>query len=70
VLFIDTNARAVAVPASAFAPLELSILEAPPWEEAEAEAIVSSLESAPIELVAKPLGVMPLWGIDLARSRG
>jgi hypothetical protein len=63
VLFIGTDARAVAVDDEAFVPLEISLLKAPPWEPAVAEAIDSALEEAPIDLSVGAIGLMPLQGV-------
>jgi hypothetical protein len=60
VLFIDMNARAMAVEESAFSPLEAALLEAQPWEPLVAEAIQTALAEEPVELALEPLGVFAL----------
>ncbi len=60
VLFIDTNARPVAVDESAFVPLETALLEAQVWEPLVAEAIERALLEAPVDLKLEPLGVFAL----------
>jgi hypothetical protein len=68
VLFVGTDARAVAVDNGAFVPLELVLLEAPPSEEAYGEALASSVAAAPIDLETVPIGLFPLRGIDTPRA--
>jgi hypothetical protein len=63
-LFVTTEARALAVEASAFVSLETALIEAQPWEPAVAEAIELALEEAPIDLKLAPLGVFPLSAAD------
>jgi hypothetical protein len=65
VLFVGTDARAVAVDSSAFAPLDLVLLEAPSWEEAHVEVLASSVTTAPIDLETVPIGLFPLRGVDV-----
>ncbi|AKU99313.1 hypothetical protein AKJ09_05977 [Labilithrix luteola] len=60
ILFIDTNAWAMAVEESAFSPLETAMLEAQSWEPLVAESIERALEEAPIDLKLEPLGVFAL----------
>lgn len=60
VLFIDTNAKAMAIEESAFAPLETALLEAQVWEPIIAEAIELALHEAPTDLKLEPLGVFAL----------
>ena len=60
VLFIDTNARAIAVEESAFSPLESALLEAQSWEPVVAESIHRALEEAPVDLKLEPLGMFAL----------
>jgi hypothetical protein len=64
VVFISTDAKALAVEASAFAPLETALLEAHPWEPIVASAIVAALAEAPVELKLTPLGAFPLWSAE------
>jgi hypothetical protein len=63
-LFVTTDATALAVDASAFVPLEMGLLEARPFEPAFAEAIESALATAPVELKLAPLGAFPLRGAE------
>ena len=64
VLFVGTDARAMAVEESAFVPLETALLEAPPWEPLVAEAIEHALEEATIDLKVTPIGMLPLRGVE------
>jgi hypothetical protein len=64
VLFLGTDARALAVDESAFVPLETALLEAPPWEPLVAEAIEKALEEAAIDLKVTPIGMLPLSGVE------
>jgi hypothetical protein len=66
VLFVGTDARAVAVEENAFVPLEASLLAAPPWEPAVAEAIDAALAEEPIDLRVTSIGLMPLRGVEAA----
>jgi hypothetical protein len=61
-LFVDHNARAIAVEERAFAQLETYILEAHNWEPAQAEQIEALLAQSPIDLRADPLPVLPMVG--------
>jgi len=60
VLFIDTNAHAMAVDDAAFSPLETALLEAQSWEPLVAEAIAKALEEKPVDLKLEPLGMFAL----------
>lgn len=60
VLFIDMQARALAVDESAFSPLEAALLEAQSWEPLVADAITRALEEAPVDLQLEPLGMFAL----------
>ena len=60
VLFVDTQARAIAVEESAFSPLESALLEAQAWEPLVAEAIHRALEEQPVDLKLEPLGMFAL----------
>jgi len=60
VLFITPEARAVAVSAEAFVPLETSLLEAKPWEPVVAETIEKALDEKPLDLRLEPLGLFPM----------
>jgi hypothetical protein len=64
VLFVGTDARAVAVEESAFVPLETALLEAPAWEPVIADVIEGALEEAPVDLRAVPIGMLPTRGVD------
>jgi hypothetical protein len=64
VLFITTEARALSIDQSSFAPLETSMLEAKPWEPMVAEAIEKALEDAPLDLKLGSLGAFPLSGAE------
>jgi hypothetical protein len=70
VLFIGTDARAVAVDDGAFVPLEMSLLKAPAWEPAVAEALDAALDEAPIDLSVGSIGLMPLQGLRSASEEG
>jgi hypothetical protein len=63
-LFVTTDATALAVDAAAFIPLETALLEAPAFEPAVADAIESALATAPVELKLAPLGAFPLRGAE------
>jgi hypothetical protein len=60
VLFVTPDAQALSVAESAFTPLEVSLLEAKPWEPLVAEAIDRALQEAPVDLRVQPLGLFPL----------
>lgn len=60
VIFIDANTRALSVDESAFSPLEMALLEAPPWEPVVADAITRALEEKPIALKLEPLATFAL----------
>ena len=64
VLFIDNNARAMAVEDSAFSPLETALLEAQVWEPLVAEAIAKALEEKPVDLKLEPLGMFALGQVQ------
>jgi hypothetical protein len=66
VLFVGVDAHAVAVEESAFVSLETSLLAAPPWDSAEAEAIETALAETPIDLRVTSIGLMPLRGVEAA----
>jgi hypothetical protein len=63
-LFVTTEARALAIEASAFVPIETAILEAPRFDPVVAEAIEAALATAPIELKLTPIGAFPLRGAE------
>jgi hypothetical protein len=63
-LFITTDAAALAVDISAFVPLETALLEAPPFDPIVSDAIESALATAPVELKLAPLGAFPLRAAD------
>lgn len=62
-LFVDADARALAVDESAFVPLETALLEATPWEPVVAESITRALEVEPIDLRLEPLPTFALAGV-------
>ena len=66
VIFLGTDARALAVEEAAFAPLEAALLDAPRWDPVEAEAIDRGLEEATLDLKVTPIGMMPLRGVEPA----
>ncbi|MGH7295437.1 MAG: hypothetical protein ACRELB_10915 [Polyangiaceae bacterium] len=66
VLFLGTDARAIAVDEGAFVPLETALLEAPPWEPAVTETIEAVLEEATLDLKVTPIGMLPLRGVEPA----
>ena len=59
-LFVTPQATSFAVDQSAFVPMEVSLLEAKPWEPIVAESIDKALDEKPIELKLEGLGVFPL----------
>jgi hypothetical protein len=59
VVFVGTDARAIAIDTGAFGPLEAALLAAPPWEALIADAIAEVLEE-PVDLKVTPIGMMPL----------
>ncbi len=64
VLFITTDARALAVEDAAFVPLETALLEAQPWEPVVANAIELALSEAPVDLKLTSLGAFPLGAAE------
>jgi hypothetical protein len=60
VIFVSTDARALAIDAAAFVPLENALLEAHAWEPIVANAIEAALAEVPLELKLTPLGAFPL----------
>ena len=64
VLFLGTDARAIAVEEAAFAPMEAALLDAPAWEPLMAEAIDRELEEATLDLKVTPIGMLPLRGVE------
>ena len=66
VLFLGTDARALAVEEAAFAPMEAALLDALPWEPLVAEAIDRGLEEATLDLKVTPIGMLPLRGVEPA----
>ncbi len=64
VLFITTDAQALAVEDAAFAPLETALVEAKAWEPLVADAIELALKEAPVDLKLIPLGAFPLSGAE------
>lgn len=70
VLFVTTDARAIAVDEGAFVPLETSLLEARPWEPIVAETIEAALQEAPIELRVDAIGAFPMSGVEPPPAAG
>jgi hypothetical protein len=64
VLFVTADAKALAIDAAAFGPLEAALVEATPFEPVVAEAIESLLTDAPLDLTLAPLGAFPMGGTD------
>jgi hypothetical protein len=64
VLFLGTDARAVAVEDTAFVSLEAALLDAPPWEPLVGEAIERVLEEATLDLKVTPIGLLPMSGVE------
>jgi hypothetical protein len=64
VVFLTTDAKALAIEASLFGPLESALLEAHAWEPIVASAIVAALAEVPIELKLTPLGAFPLRDVE------
>jgi len=64
VLFVTPREEALAVEASAFAPLEVALLEAKPWEPLASESIEAALAETPVELHLSPLGTFPMRGVE------
>jgi hypothetical protein len=63
VLFIGTDARALAIDESAFVPLEAALLESPPWEPLIAEEIDQALEEPAVDLQVTAIGMIPTQGV-------
>ena len=66
VLFLGSDARAIAVEESAFVPLETALLESPPWEPVTTETIETVLEEASLDLKVTSIGMLPLRGVERA----
>ncbi len=64
VTFLAPDAHGIVIEESAFVPLEAALLDAPPWEEAVAEAIDSALQEPAVELQVTPMGLMPMRGVE------
>jgi hypothetical protein len=64
VLFVTQDAKAIAVDAAAFVPLETVLLESPPFEPVIADSIASVLATAPLELSLLPLDAFPLGSAE------
>ena len=69
VLFVTTEAAAIAVDESAFAPLETSLLEAKPWEAVVAESIEAALEEKPVDLRIDAIGAFPMSGVEAPQAQ-
>jgi len=65
-IFVTTDATALAVDAAAFAPLETALLEAAAFEPIVADAIEAALATVPVELKLTALGAFPLRGAEPA----
>jgi hypothetical protein len=70
VLFVGSDAQAIAIDESAFVPLEAALLEAPPWMPTVAETIASALEEPAIDLKASAIGLVPLYGVEPPPAEG
>ena len=70
VLFVTTDATALAVERAAFVPLETALLEAGSFEPIVADAIEAALATAPVELKLAPLGAFPLRGAEPPEPEG
>ncbi len=64
VIFLSTEAKVLAVEASAFTPLESVLLESPAWEPTLASTTLAALAEVPIELKLSPLGWSPFRGAE------
>ncbi len=64
VLFLTTDAHALAVDEAAFTPLETSLLEAKPWEALVADTIEAALKEPVVDLKLAPIGAFPLGGVE------
>ena len=62
VVLLSHEGRAIAVDESAFASLETILIEAPPWEDAAAQAISRLLDETPIDLSLAGVGTVPPRG--------
>jgi hypothetical protein len=69
VLFLGTDARAIAVDEAAFVPLEAALLDAPPWTTAVAEEIDRALDESPLDLEVSAIGMLPLRGVEPSPER-
>ena len=64
VLFVGSDANAVAVDESAFVPLETSLLAAPSWEVTTTAEVDAALAETPIDLRVTSIGLLPLRGVE------
>ncbi|MDP9035181.1 MAG: hypothetical protein M3O50_10260 [Myxococcota bacterium] len=64
VLFVQADGRVVAIEEAGFAPLDVSLLEALPWEPLVANLIQQALAEAPIDLRVTPIGIRPLRHVE------
>jgi hypothetical protein len=64
VVFVGTDARVWSIDAQAFTGLETALVEAPPWEPAEAQAVERTLVDAAIDLRVTPIGLLPTRGLE------
>jgi hypothetical protein len=69
-VFVPQAARAVAIEAGAFVPLEAALLDAPPWETAIAATIERTLEEPIVDLKTSSIGVAPLRGVEPPVAEG
>ncbi len=69
VIFVTTEARALAVDSKAFVPLDTAILEAKPFEHIVAESIEAALDEKVLELKLAPLGAFPMRGAELPEAK-
>jgi hypothetical protein len=63
-LLLDPDGRVTAIDDGAFVPLELALLESPPWERPTAEAIEGSLDEPTIDLSVASIGLLPVRGVE------
>lgn len=68
VVFITTDARALAIEQSAFVPLETTLLESKAWEPVVAQEISAALAERAIDLRLTPLGAFPMRDAEHATS--
>jgi hypothetical protein len=64
VVFVTPQTTAIAVEQAAFVPLELSLVEAHPWEPVVAESIERALTFERIDLKLEALGLFPMGDVE------